>query len=93
MEKEAKQRIFNRLFNSVPRFVWIICASYMTIVLSTVVALLIARVDADDHINRYMEILLKREEAKNMCNQPQIGIKTIEERLQHLESLAHKKGG
>lgn len=88
-DEDLKQRVFKRLYNSVPKAIWVICASYMAIVLSTVFALLIARIDADEHINRYMDILLKREEAKTPqalnCNHDE-----LIERLNQLELYSHK---
>ena len=104
MKTEAMNgKLFSKFFSSVPKTIWIICASYALIIATTFLALIItlfvARVDIDDHINRYMDILLKREELKTQPNNELIKRieelekaklpSNLEQRMLELESKSH----
>jgi hypothetical protein len=66
---DQKNKIIEKGIKSIPKFVWIICGSYALTVITTVLALNFAHIDADKHINRYFDILLSREEVNN-CKNP-----------------------
>lgn len=84
MAANYKETLFKKGIKAIPNAIWVICASYALMVTTTVVALMIAHIDADKHINRYFDILLtERElEAKQLNSK-------LEARLKHLEEMAH----
>ena len=85
---DQKNKIIEKGIKSIPKFVWIVCGSYALTVITTVLALNFAHIDADKHINRYMEILLKRQESK--VEFKQCDHFDIEDRLSELELHSHK---
>lgn len=57
-----KETIFKKGVKAIPNAVWVVCASYTLIVISTVLALSFSHIDADKHINRYFDIVLSKQE-------------------------------
>jgi len=85
--QEIKDKILTKGIKSIPKAIWVLCASYALIIITTVLALNFAHIDADKHINRYFDIILSRQEAKsNQCDLD------LDNRLKKVELLAHESG-
>ena len=101
MDKPIKETILKKGLKSIPSFVWSFCASYALIMLTNLFVLNFAHIDADKHINRYMDILLTNKEFQAKPNK-ELELKVIEqqgiinqldERLKEVENLSHKPTG
>lgn len=66
--EDIKDTIFKKGVKSIPNFVWIFCASYALIMLTNLFVLNFAHIDADKHINRYLDILLTNKENSQQCD-------------------------
>lgn len=85
-EKTIKDSILKKGLKSIPNFVWVFCASYALIMVTNLFVLNFAHIDADKHINRYLDIILTEKEL-NHANECKTG---LDERLKEVEKLAHK---
>lgn len=82
-----KDTIFKTGVKSIPKAIWVFCASYALIMLTNLFVLNFAHIDADKHINRYLDILLTNKENNQQCD-----IK-VNERLTQLEINSHEPSG
>lgn len=89
--EKIKNKLSTKLFKSIPGFIWSLCASYGLIMLVNLFVLNFAHIDADKHINRYLDILLKRQEAITLPNKDLTNeILELEKRIKELEKHSHK---
>ncbi len=90
--EDAKSTILRKGLKSIPKTIWVICASYALIMVTNLFVLNFAHIDADKHINRYLDILLSQKEERVRPNKElELKLHQIEERLIKVETLAHKE--
>jgi len=89
--KDIKTTILKKGLKSIPNFIWVFCASYSLVMVTNLFILNFAHIDADKHINRYLDIVLSQQEAQNKPNKElEIALMKLEHRLEVVEKLAHK---
>ena len=97
---DVKNKIFSKGIKAIPNAVWVICASYALIVITTVLALNFAHIDADKHINRYFDIMLNEQELsqrpnkrlESKVNELIKEVKKLREEVNNNTELAHESG-
>lgn len=88
MTEEVKNTILKKGIKSIPKFIWVMCASYALIMATNVFVLKFSDIDADKHINRYFDIMLSERESQKECKAD--NHKEIINRLKQLEQYSHK---
>lgn len=91
-DEEIKRKLFARLYNSVPRAIWSLSASFSIIILSLSISLNFAHIRAGDALNDYMQILLKREvNSKNLSsNNIEQQLIELKQEVEQLKLLSHE---
>lgn len=90
-DETIKGNIFKKGLKSIPNVIWVICASYALIMVTNLFVLNFAHIDADKHINRYLDIILSQKEAKaNPNKELKLKLDQLDKRLIEVEKLAHK---
>ena len=91
-----KDTIFKKGIKAIPNFMWVFCASYALFMGTNVIVLKFSDIDADKHINRYLDILLNNKESKQQCEVDQSIIEQVNHNTQSIEGLlinSHEPGG
>lgn len=65
--ESIKDTIFKKGIKAIPNVIWVICASYALIMFTNLIVLKFSDIDADKHINRYLDIVLSEKEAGKEC--------------------------
>jgi len=90
-EEGVKTAIFKKGLKSIPKTIWVFCASYALIMVTNLFVLNFAHIDADKHINRYLDIVLSQKESKAKPNKElELRLQAIIKRLEEVERLAHE---
>ena len=89
-QEDIKTTVLKKGLSKIPDFIWILCSSYALIWATNIAVVLAARIDIDQHINKYFEIKLAEMESKKGCTTNFSEINKIEERLNQLELYSHK---
>lgn len=97
-----KDTIFKKGIKAIPNFMWVLCASYALVMGTNVIVLKFSDIDADKHINRYLDIVISRQENKpNRTLELKLELlqeefnqykQQTDNRLLTVETLAHESG-
>jgi len=86
---EIKTTIFKKGLKAIPNFIWVFCASYALIMVTNLFVLNFAHIDADKHINRYLDILLTEKENKHSYSKE---FEELKAQVQRNTELSHGEG-